>query len=81
MAFKTNNRDERIDSLKGFLILLVVLGHLIGESDIISKESIWGWVRVWIYLFHMPLFALLSGYFSKRKNNNRELFNSLKSIA
>lgn len=29
----------------------------------------------------MPLFVLLSGYFSRRKNNVRELFRSLKSIA
>ena len=81
MNTKPNNRDARIDSLKGFLILLVILGHLIGESDIISQESMWGGVRVWIYLFHMPLFALLSGYFSKRKSNNSEIFNSLKGIA
>ena len=40
-----------------------------------------GGVRLWIYLFHMPLFVLLSGYFSGRKKNVREFFQSLKGIA
>lgn len=79
----TLNRDGRLDSLKGFLILLVVLGHIIGECGVTSCDtnSYWGGVRLWIYLFHMPLFVLLSGYFSRRKNKARELFQSLKSIA
>lgn len=74
-------RDGRIDSLKGFLILLVVLGHLIGESDITSSESVvWGGVRTWIYLFHMPLFVLLSGYFTKRKSPVLALMQELKGL-
>ena len=79
----TMNRDIRLDSLKGFLILLVILGHIIGESNITScgTGDYWGGARLWIYLFHMPLFVLLSGYFSRRKNNARELFRSLRSIA
>ncbi len=46
------------DTLKGFLIILVVLGHCgtaVGNNLLSS-----------IYIFHMPLFILISGYFSKR---------------
>ena len=46
------------DTLKGFLIILVVFGHCgtaVGNSLLSS-----------IYIFHMPLFILISGYFSKR---------------
>ena len=53
-------RDLSIDSLKGFLIILVILGHLIGSLNAPSVE-IWNL----IYTFHMPLFVLISGYFSK----------------
>lgn len=49
-------RIQQIDSLKGFLILLVVLGHILqGAID----ENI---VRYVIYSFHMPLFFCVSGY-------------------
>ena len=46
------------DNIKGFLILLVVLGHLLeqipdGKTSILYKL---------IYLFHMPLFVFCSGY-------------------
>ncbi|MBE6970196.1 MAG: hypothetical protein E7442_08810 [Ruminococcaceae bacterium] len=43
-------RDKRMDVLKGFGILLVVLGHM--------KPPFEGW----IYAFHMPLFFFISGY-------------------
>lgn len=54
-------RDLSIDTLKGFLILLVILGHLIGSLRF-SGPGVWNL----IYTFHMPLFVLISGYFSRR---------------
>lgn len=52
------NRIEYIDRLKGFAIILVVMGHLLktGEDGII---------RSIIYAFHMPLFMFLSGIVSQ----------------
>ena len=47
------------DTLKGILIILVVFGHCgtaLGDKLISS-----------IYIFHMPLFVLISGYFSKKQ--------------
>ena len=57
------NRDISLDTLKGFLIVLVILGQLIG-----SLNSSGGGGAIWnlIYTFHMPLFVLISGYFSRR---------------
>lgn len=57
-------RNLFIDSLKFSLIFLVILGHLLGfykEGNSINT-AIWNF----IYLFHMPLFVFVSGYFSKR---------------
>lgn len=56
-------RDLTIDTLKVFLIILVILGHLIGSLDR-SNNVIWNF----IYTFHMPLFVLVSGYLSNRDN-------------
>jgi fucose 4-O-acetylase-like acetyltransferase len=55
-------RDDRIDSLKGVLITFVVFGHsfLYGHPQDAVKMT----VANWVYLFHMPFFVFLSGYFT-----------------
>ena len=60
-------RDERIDSVKYYLVLLVIIGHVFTQSEFSDIEScriIWKW----IYIFHMPLFVFFSGYFSHKKD-------------
>lgn len=52
-------RDERIDSVKFYLILLVVLGHILEMWQLFPE------IYRFIYSFHMPLFVFISGYFSK----------------
>lgn len=54
---KIGVRDKTIDIAKGIGIIVVVWGH-IGQDFILKNE---------IFLFHMPLFFLLSGYFFKDK--------------
>ena len=58
----SNVRINRFDNLKGFAILLIVLGHLcyIGETF----HSIYV-LRNFLYLVHLPIFFFVSGYFSK----------------
>jgi fucose 4-O-acetylase-like acetyltransferase len=49
-------RNESIDTLKGLLIILVIIGHvLLGTLD----ENVFRYV---IYSFHMPVFLFISGY-------------------
>lgn len=51
-----NERNRSIDAVKGVLILLVIIGHvLVGPID----EHV---VRYVIYSFHMPAFFFVSGY-------------------
>lgn len=60
---RLNTRDCCFDNLKGFLIVLVVLGHL--PDPFLTAGS--GSIRLTylaIYAFHMPLFAFCSGWFS-----------------
>lgn len=56
-----------MDNYKGILILLVVLGHLLFSYDYDNGVAIMNVVK-FIYSFHMPLFLIISGYFSKRIN-------------
>ncbi len=43
-------RIDSLDILKGIGIILVVVGHMIGNQL---------YIRPWIYAFHMPLFFML----------------------
>lgn len=61
-------RNVQLDSIKFCLIVLVIAGHVFSKI-----ETSWpsGCCRVtwqWIYMFHMPLFVALSGYFSHKKS-------------
>lgn len=57
-----NRRNTFADSIKFFLMFLVVYGHLMQEH--IEGNSVNATIYCFIYTFHMPLFLLLSGYFT-----------------
>ncbi len=51
-----DNRNRNIDGIKGLLVILVVVGHVLqGRLD----QSIW---RYMIYGFHMPFFIAVAGF-------------------
>jgi fucose 4-O-acetylase-like acetyltransferase len=54
-------RNETLDALKGVLILLVILGHILHGGTLTS------YIEDAIYSFHMPLFLGISGYFLKQE--------------
>ena len=61
-------RDFRIDGIKLFLIVLVTLGHAL-EACISNPIS----NRLYsaIYLFHMPAFILVSGYYASVSSKDK----------
>ncbi len=60
------------DNIKGILIILVVFGHfLLGIQDFILNKI----VICIIYMFHMPAFVFISGYFSKSEHSKS--FNTI----
>lgn len=59
-------RDLRVDNVKGFLIILVIMGHLIEGFTRHNQNGFWQIYNL-IYSFHMPLFVMLSGYLFKDK--------------
>ncbi len=65
---KIMKRDPLPDIIRGFAILLVILGHCIQEGNgaAFSNQMQYFDDRLYqlIYSFHMPLFALVAGYFA-----------------
>ncbi len=62
----TSCRIKYIDSLKGFAIICVVLGHIAlgytGAASYPGNLSFWHTIENIIYSFHMPLFFAISGF-------------------
>lgn len=65
---------EQVDVLRGFAILLVVLGHAVAPSNVASDSISWcNNIYTFIYTFHMALFFAISGFCF----TNRESYFSL----
>lgn len=77
MNFK-NQRDYYFDNIKLLLITLVVIGHVI--EPLINTYSNFRLLYFFIYAFHMPLFAFISGYFLKNANNKKNILPKISNI-
>lgn len=60
-----NNRFEWIDWMKALGIYLVVLGHFYSFGE------------KFIYVFHIPLFFLISGFLSRKEDDKRQFWRKL----
>lgn len=68
---KENKRIEWVDTLKGFAICFMLIGHRIGSQG----EGLSLAFLVWICSFHMPLFFFLAGYtFNVERYNGKKGF-------
>ncbi len=63
-------RIDLYDNTKGILITLTVVGHFV--SQYWGKYESLDFVYVFIYLFHMPAFCFMSGFFSKNVDKGRK---------
>lgn len=57
-------RSEYFDVLRGFGIICVVLGHVLNEEFGNFETEV---IRKYIYIYHLPLFFFISGYFIKKE--------------
>ncbi|MBZ9570433.1 acyltransferase family protein [Methanobrevibacter sp. TMH8] len=72
---KTKHRINKYDNLKGLAIILVVLGHILVSFE---AYSIYYSLRDIIFVFHMPIFFFVAGYFSRTSYSSRlKAFQSL----
>lgn len=65
-----NQRDSWFDNAKGFLMITVVLGHMAASAA--SKYVEFSFLLNYIYFFHMPAFAIISGFFMKRRVDTKD---------
>ncbi|WP_117168375.1 acyltransferase family protein [Paraliobacillus sediminis] len=71
-------RDAFFDNAKFILIFLVVFGHMI--QPFTQDSAIMRVSYDFIYLFHMPAFILLSGFFAKGIGNAGYIWNLTKKL-
>jgi fucose 4-O-acetylase-like acetyltransferase len=63
---KDPSRIVWADATRGFAIILVVFGHVLGGAmsrQWVDPDGAFHYVYGYIYLFHMPLFFMISGFF------------------
>ena len=76
-------RIEWIDSVRGLLILLIVLGHVIGGAEVAGHISGTFWMEAnrIIYMFHVPAFFVLTGFLWKAVKKNERLLSRFRIFA
>ena len=83
MAYSLVKRDNWLDGLKFVLITLVIFGHskhfLEVDYSLRSVKVVRFLIHV-VYYFHMPLFIMLSGYFSKKTDTNKFLKSTFRLL-
>lgn len=63
-------RDHKLDNLKFLMLFLVVFGHVLEMGDI--QNGSFNILYTGIYMFHMPLMVIISGYFSRKISDKGE---------
>lgn len=75
-------RIKWIDLAKGITILLVVIGHvslgLLESRNFVSSTKLLLLIVQMVYVFHMPVFFALSGFFFKTLNSKNEFMYMFK---
>jgi fucose 4-O-acetylase-like acetyltransferase len=74
----TTSRSKYFDNAKFILIFLVVFGHMISPYK--DQDKVLFTLYTVIFLFHMPAFILISGYFAKGFKNKGYLLKSVQKI-
>ncbi|MEH6996375.1 acyltransferase family protein [Neobacillus drentensis] len=74
----TTSRSKYFDNAKFILIFLVVFGHMISPYK--DQDKVLFTLYTVIFLFHMPAFILISGYFAKGYRNKGYLLKSVQKI-
>lgn len=66
----TKIRDSYFDNLKGFLIICVIIGN---SLEYINPSAVnTHFFILCLYMFHMPLFTFISGYFCKKSTRTTQ---------
>lgn len=72
------DRNIKIDILKCIASFSVVLGHSIQYSGVSEVSRLFDGLFLMIYSFHMPLFAIISGYLLYQSVRNKGVLHTIK---
>lgn len=74
-------RNGLIDFIKGGLILLVIVGHTLQYTVYGNERDFWEdpLFKI-IYIYHMPLFVLVSGFLFYKKRHDVSLFQITNKV-
>lgn len=75
----TKVRDFWFDNAKAFLIILVVVGHMATGEYSPESETLKN-IGKFIYWFHMPVFMIISGRFSRGRVERGEYAKAISSL-
>ena len=66
MSIKTFKKDQSIETLRGLAIILMVAGHVIGNTSAhgmrVEDDSVFRHIYFSLKFLRMPLFTVISGY-------------------
>lgn len=71
LPLEQKERDYLFDNMKAILIIFVVMGHLV--VNVCKQDAIFNAIYSFIYIFHMPVFVFITGYFSKNVQKCRDV--------
>lgn len=74
----TPGRNISFDNIKAILIFLVVFGHFVELH--IAQDAFLRPIWIFAYAFHMPMFALVSGIFSKANLDEKQSVQLIRNI-
>lgn len=69
-----NGRVKWIDHVRAFAMIFIVFGHALGEFE---GTNI---LKDWVYLFHVPLCVMISGYLFKEQSDLRASLRHVKKV-
>lgn len=70
-------RFETVDKIKGLLIILVIYGHISYDGSFFLAFS---HIKNFIYIFHMPMFLFISGFFFRLIHNKKDLYKLFRVL-
>ena len=73
MSYMTQ-RNNTFDIARGIAILGMIYGHAIAEMHHFD------WMFNWFWSFHMPMFAIVAGYFYREKPFLQTFWSSVKTL-
>ena len=77
-------REIWVDNVKVFACILVVVGHFfqsMAKGSLISESALYLWFIKTIYLFHVPLFFVCSGYLYQKYSKVNSVDTWKKNIS